>query len=72
MQAHPCHDQPEICLRLTLDVGEDGPVMWGQGGSGNNRIQTMLAHYKTSWLLAVIFLYRHAIMVLLNATPPLP
>ena len=67
-----CHDWPVIPLQLTLDVGEDGPVIWGWKGNGNNNIQTMLFCYKKSRKLAVTFLHPHAIMVLPYAASPMP
>jgi hypothetical protein len=31
-----CHGRPEIHIRLTLDVGQDGLVILGGEGCGNN------------------------------------
>jgi hypothetical protein len=67
-----CHDWLEIHLKLTLDADEDGPVIWGQKTGRNNRIQMVSVCYKKSRKLAVTFLHPHAIMVLPDATPPLP
>jgi hypothetical protein len=47
MRSPPCHYQPEIQWRLALDIGEDGPVIWGQEGGGNRRIQTMFIHCRS-------------------------
>jgi hypothetical protein len=65
-----CHDCPEICLRLTLDVGKDGPIIKGQKGVCNNRIQMMSVCNNESRKLALTFLHPHAIMVLPDGTPP--
>jgi hypothetical protein len=47
MRSPPCHDQPDIQWRLTLNIDEDCPVMWGQEGGGNRRIQTMFVHCRS-------------------------
>jgi hypothetical protein len=69
MQSLLCQDQPKIQMRLTLDVGEGWPIIWGQKSGSSNSIQTMSVCYKKSRKLAVTFLLMHAIMVLPNATP---
>jgi hypothetical protein len=47
MQPFPCHDQPENQTGLTLDIDKDGPVIRGQEGGGNRRIQTMFVHCRS-------------------------
>ena len=47
----PCHDLSKICLRITLDIIEDGPVIWVQKGGSNNNIQMMSVCYKNQEIL---------------------
>ncbi len=37
-----CHGRPEIHIRLTLDIGQGGPVILRGKGCGNNNFQTIL------------------------------
>jgi hypothetical protein len=67
-----CHAWPKTCLRLTLDVSEDGSIIWGHEGGGNNNIQPMSVCYKNQENLTLFCLHSHAIMLLPNAIPPMP
>jgi hypothetical protein len=71
---HPphCHGWPEIHIRLTLDVGQRGPVILGGEGCGNNSFQTMLVHKQKSRAIVENSLHPLAIILLPNAPPPLP
>jgi hypothetical protein len=42
MRSPPCHDWHEVQWKLTLDIGEDGPVIWGKEGDGNIRFRQCL------------------------------
>ncbi len=69
MRPPHCHRRPEIHIRLTLDVGKDGPVILGGEGRGINSFQTMLVCKQKLRAIVGNFLYPLAIILLPNLTP---
>jgi hypothetical protein len=72
MRLPHCHWQPEIHIKLTLDVGQDGPVILGEKGHGTNYFQTMLVCKQKSRASVENSLHPLAIILLPNAPLALP
>ena len=62
-----CHWRPEIHIRLTLYVGQDGPVILGGAGYGINSLKTMLVCKEISKAIVGNSLHPLAIILLHNA-----
>jgi hypothetical protein len=65
------HWQPEIYIKLTLDVGQDVLVILKGEGYGNNSFQTMLVCKQKSRAIVENSLHPLAIILLPNAPPAL-
>jgi hypothetical protein len=68
MRPPHCHGRPEIYISLTLNIGKDGPVIFGEEGRGNNSFQTMLGIQKSKAIVENS-LHPLAIILLPNASP---
>jgi hypothetical protein len=63
---------PEIHIRLTMDDGQDGPVILGGEGRSKDNFQTMLGRKQKSRAIVKNSLHPLAIILLPNAPPSLP
>ena len=70
MHSPHCHGRPEIHIKLTLDVGQHGPVKLGGEGRCNNSFPTKLVPKQKSKAIVGISLHPVAIILLPNAPPP--
>jgi hypothetical protein len=64
MRHSHCNGQPTIHITLTLDVGQDGPVVLGGEGCGNNSFLTMLVCKQKSMAIVGNSLHPLAIVLL--------
>jgi hypothetical protein len=69
MRPPHCHRRLEIHIKLTLDVVQDGPVILGGEGRGNNSFQTKLVCKQKSREIVENSLHPLAIIFLPNAPP---